>query len=444
MPSQVVLLTIPGLRAQDLARMPHLAALAESGERCSLTPSFPAVTLCVQANMTTGVTPSHHGVVANGYYWRDTHEVEMWTAWNDKVLRPQIWDRLRDHDAGLTSAVWFPMFSKGCGADYACVPAPIHEPDGRESLWCYTKPDGLYAELRDQLGHFPLQHFWGPLSSIKSTAWIVASAILTARKFQPNFLYIYLPHLDYAAQKHGPNSWEAHQACEVLDAEIGKLLDGLKEVYGDRDLLCLAATEYVITPVHHVAYPNRLLRDAELLKVILDDDGKERIDFPRTPAWALCDHQHSHVFVHDEADINQVIAALEGQQGIARVLTRDDQAELGLDHPRSGDLVLVSEPDSWQAYYWWKDDDLAPAFARTVDIHQKPGFDPVEMHFDPIARGIPLDATLVRGSHGAPATAAEQNGVLLSSRANVIGTSACRDVDVAEIVLKQFGAQRGK
>ncbi|QDU88646.1 Type I phosphodiesterase / nucleotide pyrophosphatase [Pirellulimonas nuda] len=439
MSAHVIFLSIPGLREKDLARMPRLSELAQQGEVKPLTPSFPAVTLSVQANLTTGELPAQHGVVANGYYWRDTGEVEMWTAWNDKVLRPQLWDRLHQQNPELTSAVWFPMFSKGCGADYVCVPAPIHNPDGGESLWCYSKPDGLYQDLRERLGHFPLQHFWGPLANIQSSAWIVASAIEAARRWRPNLFYIYLPHLDYAAQKQGPDSWESHQACEQLDGEIGKLIDGLAAAYGDQELLWLAATEYVITPVHHVAYPNRLLRAAGLLKVTHDEDGKELIDFTNTPAWALCDHQHAHVFVNEHADINQVIAALEGQQGIARVLTRDDQAEIGLDHARSGDLVTVSQPESWQAYYWWEDDERAPAFARTVDIHNKPGFDPVEMHFDPATRGIPLDATLVRGSHGAPADSPQQRGLLLASRPGVIVAQAYRDIDVAKVVLKQFG-----
>ena len=74
---------------------------------------------------------------------------------------------------------------------------------------------------------------------------------------------------------------------------------------------------------------------------------------------------------------------------------------------------LISTPNSWQAYYWWIDDARAPKFARTVDIHRKPGYDPVELHFDIATKSIPLDATLVKGSHGAPARDASQRGVLL-------------------------------
>jgi predicted AlkP superfamily pyrophosphatase or phosphodiesterase len=196
---RVVLLSIPGLREQDLEHLPQLRNLTAAGESRPLSASFPAVTWPVQANMLTGRLPDEHGVVANGFYWRDRGEVEMWTAWNEVIQRPQVWDRLRER--GATSAVWFPMLSKGCSADFVCMPAPIHNPDGSESLWCYTKPREYYGELRDALGHFPLQHFWGPLANIKSTAWIADSSVLAAARFQPDFFFIYLPHLDYAAQK---------------------------------------------------------------------------------------------------------------------------------------------------------------------------------------------------------------------------------------------------
>ena len=133
----------PASAPQDLAAMPNLSRLTAGGDRATLTPSFPAVTWPVQANMLTGKLPREHGVIANGFYWRDKHEVEMWTAWNDNIQQPQIWDLLHQKDPkSLTSAVWFPMLSKGCGADYICMPAPIHNPDGSESLWCYTKPVG--------------------------------------------------------------------------------------------------------------------------------------------------------------------------------------------------------------------------------------------------------------------------------------------------------------
>ena len=437
MAQYVILVSIPGLRERDLSAMPNLARLAAGGGYATLAPTFPAVTCPVQANMTTGKLPREHGVVGNGFYWRDQQRVEMWTAWNDCITRPQIWDVLHERDRSITSATWFPLHSKGCGADYICTPAPIHNPDGSESLWCHTRPESLYLELKDKLGHFPLQHFWGPIAGIQSSAWIVASAVLAAQKYRPNFFYIYLPHLDYAAQKAGPDSDAARKSLGELDAEIGKLVEGMEAAYSEAPLWLMAG-EYAIAAVDSVSFPNRVLRKAGLLAVREADDG-EHLDFA-SKAWALVDHQFSHVFVQGgEAKIIKRVANLfKKQPGISEVLTGDKLGKYGLDHPRSGDVVLVSEPNSWQAYYWWEDDAQAPGFARTVDIHRKPGYDPVELFFDPKTKGIPLDATLVRGSHGAPVKSSAQQSVLLCSEPGVFVGGQAADVDVAGIVLRQF------
>lgn len=439
MPPHVLLISIPGLRQQDLDAMPNLRGLAATGETARLVPSFPAVTCPVQASMTTGRLPTEHGVVANGFYWREKREVEMWTAWNDCILAPQIWDVLHERRPGTKSAVWFALHSKGCGADYVCTPAPIHNPDGSESLWCYTKPTELYGEFRDALGHFPLQHFWGPLANIKSSAWIAESAIQAARQFRPDFFYIYLPHLDYAAQKHGPDSETAQQAVAELDGVLGKLFAEINSIYSGESPLWLVASEYTIQPVDHVTYPNRLLREAGLLEIRRDGDA-ELLDWANSRAWALVDHQLGHVFVRDSDPnvIRQVADLFRGQAGIDQVLVGSDLDRYGLNHERAGDVVLISTPNSWQAYYWWLDDRQAPAFARTVDIHRKPGYDPVEMHIDRQTMSIPLDATLAKGSHGAPVSEEASQCVLLSSRPGVLGAESLRDVDVAGIVLRQF------
>ncbi len=453
MSDHVVLLSIPGLRSQDLAAMPNLSLLTAGGDRAALVPSFPAVTWTVQANMLTGKLPAEHGVIANGFYWRDTHEVEMWTAWNEKIQQPQIWDLLhrhaardsvaRDSVAGnhqLTSAVWFPMLSKGSGADYICMPKPVHNPDGSESLWCYTRPVELYGTLRDTFGHFPLMNFWGPMAGIKSTAWIADTAGWAMQQYKPNFFYIYLPQLDYAAQKSGPDSPAALKAVVELDEVIGRLAASGAAAYEGQNLVWLAASEYVITPVDHVAYPNRMLREAGLLSVNSDGTG-ELIDFAGTPAWALADHQFSHVFVKDRdaATIGRVVDLFRGKPGIAEVLAGSERDKYALSHERAGDVVLVSTANSWQAYYYWLDDANAPKFARTVDIHNKPGYDPVELHFDMATKSIPLDATLVKGSHGAPATTEAQHGVLLSSQRGMFVERPMADTDVCDLVLRQFG-----
>jgi len=445
MPPYAVLISIPGLRAADLSRLPRLSALASGGAVVPLVPSFPCVTCPVQATLTTGVGPERHGVIANGFFWRDTGEVEMWTAWNEKVSAPQIWDRLHEHDAGLTSAAWFPLLIKGAGADFICTPAPIHNPDGSESLWCYTRPTEMYGELRDRLGHFPLMNFWGPLANIKSTDWIVDSAVIAAERFRPRFTYMYLPHLDYAAQKFGPDSPQAMAALGELDAAVGRLIDGYARA-GIDDALWLAAGEYAITPVNGVVYPNRVLREAGYL-ALRDEEGLESLDPGSSRAWALVDHQLAHVFVRNAADVEPVAALLRRQPGVAEVLVGDERARRGVAHPRAGEIVLVAEPSYWFAYYWWLDDARAPKFARTVDIHRKPGYDPVELFIELPARTIPLDATLVKGSHGSPADAPERQSVLLCSSAKALngaGGRAVRDLEVAGIVLRHFGVPTGE
>ncbi len=440
MSEHVVLLSIPGLREKDVAEMRNLKELMAGGEIAELTPSFPCVTCPVQANMTTGRLPHKHGVVANGFYWRQRQEVEMWTASNDCIERPQIWDFLSQHDHDLSSAAWFAMHVKQCEAEHACTPAPIHNPDGSESIWCYTRPSSYYDTLHTRLGHFPLMHFWGPMTDVKATAWIADSAVLAAGEFHPRFFYIYLPHLDYAAQRTGPDSPAAQQAVAELDQVLGRLAEGFRAAYGDR-LLWLAAGEYAIVPVDRVCYPNRVLREAGLLDVTSTGHGEE-LDLVNSRAWALVDHQFSHVFAkHSDPEVIARAADLFRQEpDIAEVLVGDELARYGLNHPRSGDLVLVSTPDSWQAYYWWLADDRAPAYARTVDIHRKPGYDPVELCFDPASRSIPLDARLIHGSHGAPATDPSQRTVLLASQPGLLPEPPLADTEVFHIVLRQFGA----
>jgi hypothetical protein len=364
----------------------------------------------------------------------------MWTAWNDKIQAPQIWDILHQHDPNLTSAVWFPMLSKGSGADYICMPAPIHNPDGSESLWCYTKPVELYGTLRDTFGHFPLMNFWGPMANIKSTAWIADSAAYAMQQYKPNFFFIYLPHLDYAAQRTGPDSEPALKAVGELDEVIGKLAESAAKAYGDANLLWLAVGEYAITPVDHVSFPNRILREAGLLSVKDEGEG-ELIDLEQSQAWALVDHQFSHVFVKDadRKTIERVVDLFATEDGFAEVLVGDERSKYLIDHERSGEVILISQPNSWQAYYYWLDDAKAPKFARTVDIHQKPGYDPVELHFDFATKSIPLNASLVKGSHGVPATTDAQRTVLLSSQRGVFVETPTPDTDVADIVCRQFG-----
>ncbi len=377
--------------------------------------------------MWTGTKPDQHGVIANGFYHRDRGEVEFWVARNEVVQGEQIWDALATssrqdgvRQGGITSAVWHAQNIKDCGADFIITPAPIHEDDGSTKLWCYSKPDGLYQQLLDDLGHFPLQHYWGPMSNIESTRWILKAAAWLIEKHAPRFHWIYIPHLDYASQKFGPNSEQAKAALAELDTVLADFTQQVSQTAVGEGVTYVAAGEYAMTDVTGVVYPNRILREFDLLKID-ERDGHEYLNLGESTAVAMVDHQLAHVFVNgDNPTERQSVASkvadlFRSQPGIAGVYVGDDRDEVGINHSRSGDIVLVADDAHWFAYYWWMNDAVAPPFARTVDIHRKPGYDPVELFFDPKTRSIPLDATLVKGSHGVPATAPHHKTALICS-----------------------------
>lgn len=437
----VILLSVPNLRERDVAVMNNLRQLVAGGEIAELTPSFPCLTCPVQANMLTGVLPAEHGIVANGFFWREKREVEMWTSPCDCFERPLVWHHLKNATPSRSSGVWFALHTKGADASLVCTPASIHHPDGRETPWCYTQPATLYEELRERFGDFPLHHYWGPLAGVKASEWIVRSAVYAAEKSRPDFFFIYLPLLDYAAQRSGPDSADAQAAVAETDRLIGELAHGMQSVYGD-DLLWIIAGEYVITPVGSVGFPNRILREEGFLQVRPGEDG-EYIDWEHSRAFALADHQLAHVYVLDgEAETATAVAELfRFQPEVAHVLVGSQLADWGIGHPRSGDLVLVAQPTSWFAYYWWLEDENAPGFARTVDIHRKPGYDPVELFWDTNTRSVPLDASLVQGSHGAPAEEPWQRTVLLMSEPAHLPEKALCDTDVFHLVLRLCGVK---
>jgi len=427
-PVHVLLLSIPGLRQEDLSRMPTLASLAAAGCGVPLDPGFPAVTCPVQATLTTGASPAIHGIVANGLYDRGSHHLEMWISPDGVHRAPRIWDRLKSARPELRTAAWFFLQSKHATADLVCLPAPKHNPDGTETMWCHTNPEPLYATLREKLGDFPLHKFWGPIAGIESSQWIARSFLEASRDNPPHFAAVYLPHLDYAAQRTGPDSPPAHAACGELDAEIARLIDGFGAVVGRERLAVLVAGEYRIRPVSHTLFPNRVLREADLLAVTEAADG-ELLDIPGSRAWALADHQVSHVYLKDGGDrqfVEQVAALFRGRAGVARVLSAADLAAAGLTasvppdmQSRCGDLVIESTPESWQSYFYWLDDAKAPGFARTIDIHRKPGYDPLELHIDRTklpAISIPLDVSLVKGSHGSIDPANPHETIFLASQ----------------------------
>ena len=416
---------------------PNLQRLARRGALRRLSTQLPAVTCPVQATLLTGVRPSEHGIVANGWYFRDLSEVLFWKQSNALVGGEPIWDAARRRDPAFTCANLFWWFNMYSSADIGVTPRPNYLADGRKIPDCYTAPPDLRDELTKRFGVFPLFSFWGPGSSIASSTWIARAAIHVRRTRRPTLTLVYLPHLDYDLQRVGPDHPSIAQAIGEIDAVCGEIIDDA-EADGSR---VVVVSEYGIGAVSGPVHINRVLREAGLL-ALREERGHELLDAGASQAFAVADHQVAHVYVRRPDQIARVKGLLEGVAGIEHVLDAETKAAFGLDHPRSGELVAVAARDRWFTYYYWLDDDRAPDFARTVDIHRKPGYDPAELFLDPAIRSpglaiawrlgkrklgfrslldvIPLDASLVRGSHGRLPESADDGPLLISSEPSLL------------------------
>jgi predicted AlkP superfamily pyrophosphatase or phosphodiesterase len=429
-----VVINVVGLAGRHLGdSMPELSAFAARGRLRRLRPVLPAVTCSVQASMLTGTLPRDHGIVGNGWYDRDLAEVQFWKQSNRLVRGEKVWEVARSRDAGASCANLFWWFNMYSTVDTSVTPRPIYKADGRKIPDCYTEPPELRDELQSALGRFPLFRFWGPAASIDSSRWIAEASRIVYERCRPGLMLVYLPHLDYGLQKLGPGHPEMDAELRAIDAVAGGLIADLEQ----RGARVIVLSEYGIEPVQDAVAVNRVLRDAGLLRVRAEQ-GLELLDPGASDAFAVADHQVAHVYVRDPGHAARVAGICRGIDGVEQVLDREGQATHGLDHERAGELVLVAEPQRWFTYDYWLDDRRAPDFARTVDIHRKPGYDPRELFLDPArplvkaqvgwrllrkALGfrmlmdvIPLDTRLVRGSHGRVEQAPEDRPVLITSQ----------------------------
>lgn len=418
----LLILNIVGLTPRHLGPLtPKLAAFAARGTMRPLTSVTPAVTCSVQATFMTGLAPAGHGIVGNGWYFRDTAEIGFWKQSNQLVAGEKLWDSAKRRDPAFTCANLFWWFNMASSHDIGATPRPIYKADGRKLPDCYTKPAAWRDTLGAALGKFPLFQFWGPGTSIASSAWIAAAAKMAIDEHDPTLTMVYLPHLDYDLQRHGPDEQHAavRQSLADVDRVAGELI-AHAQAAGRR---VLVLSEYGITAVDRPVYLNRHLREAGLLAV-REEDGAELLDPIASAAFAVADHQLAHVYVADPGQVEAVRALLAAVPGVEAVWSGAQRAAVGLDHPRSGELVVMADARSWFSYYYWLDERRAPDFARTVEIHRKPGYDPAELFFDPALRFprlavlarllrrklglrtlmnvIGLDASIVKGSHGRP------------------------------------------
>ena len=340
----------------------------------------PAVTCTVQSTLVTGLMPSGHGAVANGWYFKDLRQVLLWRQPNNLVEGEKIWDAAKARNPDFTCAKMFWWYNMYASVDWSATPRPMYPSDGRKIPDHYTFPTELRDELDAKLGQFPLFKFWGPVADITSSDWITKATLHVMQTRNPTLTLTYLPHLDYNLQRLGPDldHPRLQKDLEEIDACCGALIEHAEKT-GQR---VIVVSEYGITRATDAVHINRALRQAGMIAWRMEL-GREMFDPGASEAFALADHQVAHVYVKNPARIEEVRQLIAGLDGVEAVWGTDEKRANGLDHDRSGDLVAISDPDRWFSYYYWLDDAKAPDYARTVDIHQKPGYDPVELFFDP-------------------------------------------------------------
>ncbi|MDH4444859.1 MAG: alkaline phosphatase family protein [Akkermansiaceae bacterium] len=412
--------------------MPRLTDFAERTGLQSYPPAFPAVTCTAQSSIVTGTSPATHGIVANGWYDRESTEVRFWKQSNHLVYGEKLWDKLRREIPGFTCAKLFWWYNMHSTADFSITPRPLYPADGRKVFDIHTQPMAMREALKSDLGPFPFPAFWGPAAGIASSEWIAASAKWVEEKHSPTLSLVYLPHLDYSLQKDGPLAANIPEELRKIDTLAGDLID----YYESRSIRVLVLSEYGISPVTRAIHLNRLFREKGWI-LIKNELGRETLDCGGSRAFAVADHQFAHIYINDSSIREEVHNLLTSTLGIDEVRDARDCWGNGIAAERAGDLIAIAAEDSWFTYYFWQNDDVAPDYARTIDIHRKPGYDPCELFIDPTIRFpkwrialfllkkklglrglldvIPLDASLVKGSHGRDRVSLKEQPVLLGT-----------------------------
>lgn len=426
--NKTVVINVVGLTKELIGdHTPFLKKWSSGRSVHTIKPAFPAVTCTAQANYLTGKYPESHGIVGNGWYFHEECEIKFWKQSNKLMQSPKVWELLKKKDPSFTCANMFWWYNMYSVVDYAVTPRPNYLADGRKLPDCYSVPAELRDELQEKFGQFPLFQFWGPGANIKSTQWIADASIYTDKKYDPTLTLIYLPHLDYCLQKYGQDFSRIKRELGEVDAVVRQLVDH----YRKKNTRIILLSEYGITNVNNPIAINRILRKEGMLQIRVER-GLELLDAGASRAFAVADHQVAHIYINDSSVASRVRSIVEGVPGVELVLDRREQERYGIHHERAGDLVLMADARSWFTYYFWLDDAKAPDYARSVDIHKKPGYDPVEMFMSSKLRAgykllrkkvglryvmdvIPLDPTLVKGSHGRIGTPKEFHPVFIAN-----------------------------
>ncbi|MDE1815062.1 MAG: alkaline phosphatase family protein [Thaumarchaeota archaeon] len=442
----IVVINVVGLEHKHLGTdlIPNISALAEKGESAKMEPVFPAVTCTVQASILSGKYPNEHGIISNGLYDRSNHSVSFWEQASSLVQRERVWDVLKKRSAktqsNIKTAVLFWQNTMYANSDVIVTPRPLHMGDGSMIQWCYSKPTGWYEDTAKSIGEFNLATYWGPIASYKSSEWIGKAAEYTMEKLRSNLMFVYIPHVDYSAQRFGKNSNQARDDLKKADSIVGSMVEKASNLGIGSDTEFLILSEYSFDDVSGAIPINLKLREAGLLDTRTIGE-KEYIDFEYSKAFAMVDHQVAHIYIKD-GFIDKTNRVLRDISGVERVLTKDEQKKMKIDNERSGELIAVSAKDRWFSYYWWHEPQKAPPFAGTVDIHRKPGYDPVELFFDREKNCIPLDTNLIKGSHGRPANLETGEGLAtyVSNRKSGLtkNSSIIKCVDIASHLVNNW------
>ncbi|MER2999303.1 alkaline phosphatase family protein [Pontibacter populi] len=457
---KTVVVNVVGLSGSLIGEhTPFLKRWSDQGNQATIQPAMPAVTCSAQATYLTGKWPEEHGIVGNGWYFNDECEIKFWRQSNKLIQAPKIWEVAKAMDPGFTVSNmcwWYNMYSS---ADYALTPRPQYLADGLKLPDCYTQPADLRDTLQAKLGAFPLFNYWGPMTSIKSSQWIAEASKITDDMHDPTLTLIYLPHLDYNLQRFGPNDARIAKDLQEIDAVV----EDLVTFYEDKGAQVIILSEYGISAAEKPVHLNRVLRRKGYIAV-RDERGTELLDAGVSKAFAVADHQVAHIYVNDPNDLEAVKELIAQVPGVQQVLAGEERNKYHLAHERCGDLVAIAEKGAWFTYYFWLDDAKAPDYARMVDIHKKPGFDPVEMFINPTIKYpkavlggkllkkklgfrtvmdvIPLDATLIRGSHGRVPEDKAEWPVLLTKQKELLPQKELQATEVFNIILQHLQAEQ--
>ncbi len=449
-PHRTVVVDVPGLSADLLGDdTPHLSALAGDGRLRPLRTVLPAVLPTVHATLITGAPPRVHGCVGSGWYFRDLAEIRVEPSSARLLGGEPVWEEGRRRDPAFTAAQVFWSMGMYSTADVSVAARPVPPADGPEPFALWTQPSPLGRELTRRMGAFPGRRHWGPAAGLAAARWIAGAARYVYDTRRPTLTLVSLPYLDRVLQRFGPGSREGERAVREIDELAGELVEHVRRD-GARVVLL---SGFGVSAVGGAIHVNRALREADLLRV-REEQGT--LDPGLSEAFAFADHQVAHVYVRRTERIAEGRRLLERLPGVDGVLDAGAKRAAGLDHPRSGELVAVARADRWFTYYHWLEDDPPPSRARTVDPG-KPGHDPAELLVDPAVRlpalrfalsraraalGLsprleltPVDASLVRGSHGRLETDPRRGPILISTEPGLLGAGTVALADVKALLL---------